>query len=213
MTVKFRLRSLQAFVLPFLFACAASAAPLLVNPSFELGDGGDPLTGGIHVGSVYGWSSVGVETVQSGYGGYWTAAHGSYSVDLNGGYVSQTVTGLTPGMTYILTFSLSANPSWCSVPDSCEVAASIGGQSSLFTAGGTSMAWTDKSLLYIATGTSAPISFVATKSVGSGGPAIDYVRITEDVPAQVPEPSTMPAVALAFAACGAIMGFRRRRWA
>ncbi|BCX48756.1 hypothetical protein HAHE_26640 [Haloferula helveola] len=72
-------------VIPCLLARLATAAPVIVNPGFE-----SDLDGWTH-------SGVAIET---------TDVHeGLKSVDLQGGWIEQAVTGLTPGQPHLLSFA------------------------------------------------------------------------------------------------------------
>lgn len=99
---------------------SARASNLLVNGGLEK-DGTTPLnqygmltpTPSQDNTALPGWSitSGSVDIVPNFY---WQASQGMYSVDLVGtsglGSISQTVSGLTPGQVYTLTFDLAANP-------------------------------------------------------------------------------------------------------
>ncbi len=107
---------------PFAFAAILAAgiadpvdtahAVSVVNGSFELGTdpGGSFLTVNAGESSITGW------TVDSGsvdyIGGYWAASDGLRSIDMNGlttGSISQTITGLTIGQQYRVSFDLAGN--------------------------------------------------------------------------------------------------------
>jgi hypothetical protein len=183
---------------------------LLVNGSFEYGwDGSSSFlfTDGIysipHSSLLHGWEvSFGdVESVQLGYGGWWTVSDGSYSVDLNGwtqGGIQQ-VFATTPGQNYQVTFDLSGN-SHSGTDFLTDVAingASVGNFAS------TSATWATNSFKFVASGATTTLAFAST-SAGDGGPAVDNVSVSA-----IPEPSTF-----AFVCGGAALAwvaFRRRR--
>ncbi len=112
--------------------CASLAAPqfahanLLINGGLEVTSGqisADPSltpSGGLiyasnvnHSNALTGWT-IGGASVDIVSTSYWQNTQGNYSVDLVGtpgpGSISQTVTGLTPGTSYLLTFDFAINP-------------------------------------------------------------------------------------------------------
>lgn len=190
--------------------CAANAASV-VNGSFE--DGVDP---GVFTTVNAGQTNIAGWDVLAGsvdyIGTYWQASDGVRSVDLSGnsiGTLGQTVTGLTPGQSYSVTFDVSRNPDGGVTPRTGTFTAN--GQSFLFSYSDASstranMKWATVSYRFLATGTSALISFSADASGGCCyGPALDNVRI-----AAVPEPASWAMMVGGFTLLGATMRRRNR---
>jgi choice-of-anchor C domain-containing protein len=187
----------------------AANAATVVNGSFE--DGTNPgsfTTVGAGSSAITGWDVLAgsVDYI----GSYWQASDGVRSVDLSGnaiGTLGQTVTGLTAGQSYSVTFDVSRNPDGGVTPRTGVFTA--GGQAFNFSYSDASstlenMKWETVSYSFLATGTSALISF---SSDGSGGccfgPALDNVSI-----AAVPEPASWAMMIGGFALLGAAL--RRR---
>jgi choice-of-anchor C domain-containing protein len=195
-----------------LTAGAANAASI-VNGSFEngTGDAGPGWFSTLYNGStaIDGWTVTGdsVDWIN----GYWSAADGSHSVDLNGfgvGGVQQTI-ATKPGQTYRLTFSMSGNPDIGS--DTRTLLVDTGGQPTLFTYSFTTppndhgnMGWQTDHMVFTALGSNTTISF-QSGSYGNccWGPALDNVSI-----AAVPEPTTWVMAILGMGMLG--VALRRR---
>lgn len=201
-------------LLASLWAGSASAG-LITNGSFEDGTGGAG-SGGFQTipGSgavITGWTVTGsVDWINN----YWQASDGTHSVDLNGtgiGGISQTITTVA-NQTYLLTFSLSANPDHMDAnPDTRGVNVSAGGAPTLFnytfSEGANShsnMNWLTYSLFFTAAGTSTVIDF--SSQVGQNccwGAALDNVAVTA-----VPEASTWAMMIAGFFGVG-FLAYRR----
>lgn len=157
------------------------------NGSFENGsytDGGSGfMTLNAGAPNLAGWtiSSGSIDWINT----YWQAADGSYSLDMSGngaGAISQTLTGLTIGQTYNVSFDLAGNPDGNPPTKQLTTAiVGIGSQNYSFTVTGsdshTNMGWTSESFAFTATGTSALLSFASDVS-SPYGPALDNVSIT-----------------------------------
>lgn len=128
-------------------------------------------------------------------GGYWQPEDGSRSLDLNGlgtGSISQTITGLTSGTSYQVSFWLAGNPDAGPSNKTVQVSASldIGNYSFDYVAAGGSLAdmkWTQKTFDFTAplSGTvtltflSTVLSGGTTENPAAFGPALDNVSLTE----------------------------------
>jgi len=139
-----------------------------------------------------GWSYVGTGNVDlvanNSYGISISNADGLF-VDLNGTpgtpTFQNTVSGLTLGQTYNLTFDLAGNNRNDSINND-TVAVTFGTSSQNFSSGNWNSIFTPNSLSFTATGTSAIISFTDNGGVGSNiGTLLDNVSVTA-----VPEPET-----------------------
>lgn len=200
-----------------LASAAAVAAPVLINGSFETPGGGPSFTT-LPSGSptIAGWivGGNGIDYI----GGYWQASDGSNSLDLNAlapGSISQTVTGLTVGTRYRISFDIAGNPDGGPAIKSLEV--DLDGMSQdteLFDTTGMSksaMGWSSRSFDFTATNASQLLAFVSTTTANSGnstypqafGPALDNVSIQS-----VPEPLTLSLFGAGLAGASAL---RRRR--
>lgn len=195
---------------------AAQAANLLRNGSFEIGR--DPGRGFSTLPpkstAINGW------TVTRGsidyIGGYWQAADGNRSIDLNGsnaGGIAQTFS-TTVGQNYLVTFALAGNPQ--SRPILKEMRVAAAGQSADFSFYITGkrvsdMGWLPKSWQFTAVDMETTLEFFSL-SQGKGwvnGPALDNVSVVAiSQPASVPEPSSVASL-IAFSALG--VGWMRKR--
>ena len=188
----------------------AAGAASIANGSFE--DGTDPgvfTTVGTGQTNITGWDvlSGSVDYI----GSYWQASDGTRSVDLSGnsiGTLGQTVTGLTAGQSYRVTFDVSRNPDGGVNPRTGIFSAN--GQDFNFaysdaTSNRADMKWATVSYTFLATGATALISFASDASGGCCyGPALDNVRIDA-----VPEPASWALMLGGFGLLGATI--RRRR--
>jgi choice-of-anchor C domain-containing protein len=168
--------------------------------------------GGFESGDVSGapWATLGTgSTAQTGTTNesvsddwiytYWSASEGARSIDLSGdgpGVLSQ-VLATTAGNTYTVTFDLSGNPACGPAVKTLTVGAS-GAQSTAFSfdfvaAGATlgDMKWAKQTYAFVATGSTATLTFTSTTG-GICGPALDNVVATETVPEPDPEPTPDP---------------------
>jgi choice-of-anchor C domain-containing protein len=159
-------------------------ANLIVNGSFETG--ADPgsfttLFGG-DTTSIPGWRVVNHSIDYIGT--YWQADHGNRSIDLSGdlpGGVSQLVTGLTPNVAHILTFSLSGNPDHPNAANHIfvSVGEAMPWAASFFHSGaGThaNMNWQTYSLTFTPTANFALVQFTSFEP-SPFGPALDNVSL------------------------------------
>ena len=155
-------------------------------------------------------------------GSYWTAQHGSRSIDLNGlsaSSISQTF-DVVAGTQYTVKFYLAGNPAGGPTQKDVDVFASDGNLGFVFnysfdTTGHdlSNMGWTPYEFAFTPTDSSFRLSFVSATIGDSGnaqypqafGPALDNVTVT----AAVPEPSTWAMMILGFAGVG-FMTYRRR---
>ena len=124
--------------------------------------------------------------------GYWQAADGTHSLDLNGlsaGAVSQEITGLIVGHQYQIDFSLAGNPDGGPVTKLVGVTASISSQGYTFDTTGhdkNNMGWVTETFTFTAGHTSELLSFESAVFFGGAapyaaayGPAIDNVSILD----------------------------------
>ena len=193
-------------------AASAAGAVTIVNGSFEIGN--DPgsfttLANGDST-SIFGWTvgGLGVDYI----GSYWQAADGQRSIDLSGnnkGSISQLLTGLNIGTTYRVDFSLAGNPDG-GAATKVAVASDGGSQTGVFAfsqPGNTKsdMGWTRNTFQFVATDTTANLTFSSTL-FDAYGPALDDVSISGGA---VPEPATWAMMLVGFGGMGAML--RRRR--
>lgn len=195
-----------------LAAPAQAAVNLVSNGSFETGvDPGTFTTLGTGSPNISNWTVTGsIDYI----GTYWVASNGSRSIDLNGSYqagqVSQTVSGLTAGHSYTVSFDLAGNPDGAPLTKSLDVI--IGGvlKNYTFPLGGATHAnlgWVGHSFNFTATSSSELLSFGPNGDAGGAfGPVLDNVSVS----AAVPEPSTWAMMLIGFGGL-AMMARRRRR--
>lgn len=114
--------------------------------------------------------------------GFWQAAEGDQSVDLNGGNagtVSQTFTTV-PGKRYTVTYSLAGNPAGGPALKTGEVL--VDGQNfqnfSFDITGKTmaNMGYVTREVSFVATGATTTLAFASTKP-GAYGPVVDDVTV------------------------------------
>ncbi|WP_426169137.1 DUF642 domain-containing protein [Sandarakinorhabdus sp. DWP1-3-1] len=161
--------------------------------------------------------SAGVDVVRS----FWQASDGSYSLDLaarDAGSISQTLTGLTTGFSYTITFDISSNPGAGAAPRSLLL--SVGALTPTTftfldpTRTRADMNWSTQSYTFIATGNTALLTFAgvplaasARASLKSAGIALDNVAIAQTFATQVPEPESWMMMIAGFG----MIGFAARR--
>lgn len=188
----------------------AHAAVSVVNGSFETGpnpSGFTTLLGGNT--SITGWTVTGgsIDYI----GSYWQASNGSRSIDMNGnalGGISQTLTGLTAGGKYLVSFDIAGNTD--SGPTIKTLTASAGATTytaSFDTSGHShaSMGWTPHSFMFTATGSTALLAFTSTTTATCcWGPALDNVAVSA-----VPEPATWAMMLIGFAGLAGVARSRR----
>jgi hypothetical protein len=162
------------------------------------------------VSSLPGWTVSGdIDLI----GSYWSSQAGGRSIDLNGngpGGISQTITGLTPGTTYIVSFFISGNPDNSFNPNPKTALLTLGSGpgtpiSYTLTAANTSstMNWLAQSYSFVASGTTAFLGLQST-TAGSWGMAVDSFVISA-----APEPATWGMMIMGFGIAG--LALRRRR--
>ena len=191
----------------------AAQAVTIVNGNFEsgpaVGAGGFTTLGSGT--SLPGWDITGggVDYI----GSYWTGAAGvgSHSIDLNGnssGAISQTITGLTAGVNYVVSFFISGNPDNGKNPNPKSAVLLLGNTADLIsytlTAQNTktTMQWEQVSYSFLATGTTALLALTST-TPGAYGLAVDNFSISA-----APDAATWLTMILGFGLVGAAM--RRR---
>ncbi|MFI9329381.1 choice-of-anchor C family protein [Kitasatospora sp. NPDC052868] len=120
--------------------------------------------------------------------GFWQAAEGDQSVDLNGsnsGAVAQTFSTV-PGATYTVTYALAGNPA--GAPALKTGSALIDGQNfqdfSFNTTGKsfTNMGYVGRQFTFQATGSATSIGFTSTTANSAYGPVVDDVQIQRCAP-------------------------------
>lgn len=189
---------------------APAQAALFQNGSFETGtlinSSFDTLYGGNNT-SIAGWT-VGGHSIDY-IGGYWQAAQGSRSIDLNGlgtGSISQTFDTVL-NRTYAVSFYMAGNPD--GAPGQKILTASAGDASGLNFNFDTSnktkinMGWTQHVFNFVALGTSTTLTF-ATGIEGYYGPALDNIDVSP-----VPIPGAL--VLFGSGLVGLVLAGRRRR--
>ena len=93
----------------------------------------------------------------------------------------------------------------CGSPGSCELQVQIANITQNYFVGGSPMTWTDQTLSFTPTGSTATLTFNSLNG-GTGGPAIDNVRISGAV--GIPEPAS---VCLGLLSAGLLVLARLRR--
>lgn len=186
----------------------AATANLVVDESFEQGT----VSGGYQTyatGPMGGWTVANgsVDLIRT----YWVPSVGSQSVDMAGFYangtIKQTITGLTSGQTYHLTFDMAGNPDDNNRGNTLKTLnATFGATTSTFTfdttgKGLSNMGWLTKSAYFVANnGPTMDLIFtdLSTPLGTAWGSALDNVSLVA-----VPETSTVVAGALLLLPFGA----------
>lgn len=203
------------------FSIPASAAAI-TNGSFEA-DG--DFSGTCNVGGgATGWSG-GFEVCGAGYFGAAAPPDGNNFFIIGGGTdcpscdpLSQTIAGLTAGLSYTITFYLTAEG--FDTPNTAEqvtvsMASGSPTGSQIFSApavpSGSPIwsSWAQFGYTFLANSTSATIQFHQTGPQGSDDAAIDKVSIAQ-VGSTVPEPGTLSLLGIGLASV--VWAARRRNW-
>ncbi|GGT71519.1 hypothetical protein GCM10010207_82100 [Streptomyces atratus] len=162
---------------------AQATTTAFTNGSFET-----PTAPANSFSIFYAGQTMGLWQVESGSvdlddDGYWQAAEGNQSVDLNGttaGTLSQTFT-TEPGAKYTVTYSLAGNPGGLPTVKTGEVR--IDGHSfqdfTFNTAGRTftNMGYVTRRFTFVANSTSTKLTFASTSGPTAYGPVIDDVKV------------------------------------
>jgi choice-of-anchor C domain-containing protein len=210
------------------FGAGSAGAVSIVNGSFETEGAATPPSGGfttvtaIDATAIPGWivTAGSIDYIN----GYWQAAAGTHSIDLNGlsaGTIAQTITGLTVGQTYQVSFALAGNPDGGPSTKTLGVTASISStpysfDTSIGPTTRSNMGWVTETFFFTAGHANELLSFVSSTFTGGGGvndaafgPAIDNVSIT--VRGEGPAPTPLPAALPLFAGGLGVIGLLRRR--
>jgi choice-of-anchor C domain-containing protein len=191
-----------------------AGAVTIINGSFEQSTAATaPGAGGFRTlkngnTGITGWKVRGTNIDY--VGSYWQAQDGSRSIDLNGtgqGAIEQTLTGLSVGQTYEVSFWLAGNPDGGNATK-VAVVSDGGAFSDVYDFNTTghsrqNMGWERQTFRFVADATTARLTFSSAQK-GAYGAALDNVGI-----AAVPEPATWALMILGFGAVGGAM--RRRR--
>ena len=183
----------------------ASAAATVANGGFEAPG---TFSGAFEAfASLDGWSvdAGSVDLINT----YWNPSEGAYSVDLSGNSpatISQTISGLTSGAKYLLSFDMAGNMDGGAIVKS--LLASVGGTSGTFTFDTTghsnaAMGWERMTLAFTAEASSLLLSFASLEADNPYGAALDNVSV-----AAVPLPA---AGLLMLGGLGALVAAGRRR--
>lgn len=197
-------------------AATAAHAVSVVNGGFENGSNGAGVFSVPASGPLPGWTIAGgnIEIISSGY---WQAAEGSYSIDMNGtsnGWIYQDLTGLTVGAVYQVGFALSSNPGRGMLTYTLGVGAGAATNNFSHTSVDNAnkvndMGWTYHTLDFTAANATERLQFWVVAGGNAAGPALDDVTVellsapTQAVP--------LPAAGLLLAGAVGAMGLARRR--
>jgi choice-of-anchor C domain-containing protein len=185
-------------------------AVTITNGSFET-----PIVGGNYNtlpngdASLTGWEIGG--TSIDHIGSYWNAADGSQSVDLNGsdlGSISQTISGLTNGQQYTVSFNIAATPGYGTQTVDVSFGSTSQSYSLTDTGSLSSMNWAVRTIVFVADATgTALLKFAGTSNGGNNaaGMALDNVTI-----AATPIPGAILLFGSALSGLG-FLGYRRKR--
>ena len=189
----------------------AAHAVTIVNGDFEQG----PAVGAGGFTTITAGNGLPGWTINDGsvdyIGSYWTgqAGAGSHSLDLNGndeGTISQTIQGLTSGVTYVISFFISGNPDGGNATKKAGL--TLGGSFAPVTYtlsstnSTTNMNWEERTYSFVATSATA-LLVLTSRSEGAYGLAVDNFSISA-----APDAATWLTMILGFGLVGAAM--RRR---
>ncbi|SFL96511.1 choice-of-anchor C family protein [Streptomyces pini] len=177
-----------AAVAAVLFAAAGTATAAPTASRFDDGSFEYPAVAANSFQSFAAGASMGPWKVTSGAAdligaGFWQAAEGDQSLDLNAtvpATVAQTFT-TTPGKTYTVTYSLAGNPDGASPLKTGR--ALVDGQNfqdfSFDTAGKTrsNMGYVTRQFTFVANNPTTTLAFASTTPNSAHGPVIDDVRV------------------------------------
>jgi choice-of-anchor C domain-containing protein len=196
-----------------LFGAQSAYAVTISNGGFE-----DPIVGGNY--ATYGAAAEGASSL-TGWGidgagidhiaGYWNAQSGAQSVDLNGpgvGGIFQTITGLTDGQQYTVSFYVAATPGYGT--QTVNVSFGTTNQSVVLADTGSlgAMNWALQTIKFVADASgTALLKFAGTSNGGTdaAGMALDSVSI-----AATPIPPALLLFASALGGMG-FLGYRRKK--
>jgi Protein of unknown function (DUF642) len=201
-----------------LAASASFAANLVQDGGFETPDIGDAwyqtFTSPFPI-PVDSWNPSNVDIVSSlGAPGNAPADQGLQYLDLVGtgldgtelstGMISQTF-GTVAGQTYTLSFAYANNP-WSTSTASASVSVDgLSGSVTHDTSTTTDLNWLIYTNMFVATSSSATLTFMETVGANNGGVLLDAVSVTG-----VPEASTWAMMLAGFAGLS-VLGYRARR--
>jgi hypothetical protein len=187
------------------FAGAACATNLVAN-----GDFSSPVENGgygIYQPAPGGWTNLtdtGVEIGATALYGLPCISTGCQNMEVNAytfGDVVQTITGLTPGETYNLSYDYGGRTGYG--PQTLDI--NFGG-SPVSTDSGSFGSWTLYNYVVTATATSEVIEFASEATSGSAGGGNEITNVSLSA---VPEPASWAVMLFGFGVSGAVL--RRRR--
>lgn len=119
--------------------------------------------------------------------------------------ISQTLTGLTAGTTYTLSFDLARRPGY----GLNAVSVAFDGNQ-IFSLTPPSNGWTTHTASFTATGTSGLLAFKTSDNSADNDSGLDHVRIIGEQAAAVPEPASWAMMLGGFGLVGGAMRSRRK---
>lgn len=209
------LAPLAVLALGCLTSGGASAAPVLLNGSFE-----SPAVTSVAVGGGDDWTSTGDAFIVPNSAGYGETPYGTQFLALNGiadtpSSDVQTITGFTAGTTYFLGLDfadlLNGSP--------CELTVTLAGAfnySQTFSApvggsyGSTTTIPFQSASIFFTPLTSGSVT-VTLSNPGPGTIAVDNIGLYSNISLPVPEPTSLGAVLLGMGAVAARALRRARR--